>query len=366
MTDHIPSNPMGISFQQRVYMWMLRCFGQQIASDTMERNHRFLEESLELVQAGGCSKSEALQLVEYVYGRPSGVMSQEVGGVAVTLAALCSAFTLDLEYCSEAELSRVWTKIEQIRAKQAAKPKYSPLPANAPETSAPLVKRHSRDCGCLSCHYSKKHPQVKPHHATCGCFECAPRKASIKTCDDLGNQIYALLVRRGYAQHEAHLIANGPGCTSDCVQKGYPDIDCPEHGSTLKTNACTYPDCECSPLDGGKPRERCGKASEPRDRDARDFDDGMEVARLRKEAAKAFAVCLKAAPGQCIRPADHEGDCDVVKTASPADWDRFNPALGAPTELPQLCEDCPPAGYPTDKTRCTWCPRRAQNGNPQA
>lgn len=23
-----------------------------------------------------------------------------------------------------------------------------------------------------------------------------------------------------------------------------------------------------------------------------------------------------------------------------------------------LCEDCPPAGYPTDKTRCLECPRR--------
>lgn len=26
-----------------------------------------------------------------------------------------------------------------------------------------------------------------------------------------------------------------------------------------KANACTYPDCECSPLDGDKPRELCGK-----------------------------------------------------------------------------------------------------------
>jgi hypothetical protein len=25
-----------------------------------------------------------------------------------------------------------------------------------------------------------------------------------------------------------------------------------------------------------------------------------------------------------------------------------------------LCSDCPPIGYPTDKTRCTPCPRRAQ------
>lgn len=30
-------------------------------------------------------------------------------------------------------------------------------------------------------------------------------------------------------------------------------------------------------------------------------------------AQKAFAVCLKAVPQQCIRPSGHEGDCDVVK-----------------------------------------------------
>lgn len=27
-----------------------------------------------------------------------------------------------------------------------------------------------------------------------------------------------------------------------------------------------------------------------------------------------------------------------------------------------LCEDCPPVGHPTDKTRCTPCPRRMQTG----
>lgn len=48
--------------------------------------------------------------------------------------------------------------------------------------------------------------------------------------DELGNQIYALLVRRGYTQHEAYLIAGGPGCTSDCVRNGEPDYDCPAHG----------------------------------------------------------------------------------------------------------------------------------------
>ena len=32
--------------------------------------------------------------------------------------------------------------------------------------------------------------------------------------------------------------------------------------------------------------------------------------------------------------------------------------LDALTAEPRLCEDCPPVGYPTDKTRCSPCPRR--------
>lgn len=115
-------------FQERVHVWLLRCFGREIAADTVERNHRFLEEALELVQANGCTRAEALQLVGYVYGRPVGELQQEVGGVMVTLAALCKASGVDMEWCGDVELERVWTKIEQIRAKQAAKPKRSPLP----------------------------------------------------------------------------------------------------------------------------------------------------------------------------------------------------------------------------------------------
>lgn len=116
------------TFQARVRPWMLECFGAEIAADREERNHRFLEEALELVQACGCTRSEAHQLVDYVFGRPVGEKGQEAGGVMVTLAALCLAQGLDMHEAGEAELARVWTKIEQIRAKQAAKPKHSPLP----------------------------------------------------------------------------------------------------------------------------------------------------------------------------------------------------------------------------------------------
>jgi len=116
------------AFQSRVQPWMMACFGDVISADVMERNHRFLEEALELVQACGATAAEAHQLVDYVYGRPVGEKSQEVGGVMVTLAALCLAQGMDMHAAGETELARIWTKVEAIRAKQAAKPQFSPLP----------------------------------------------------------------------------------------------------------------------------------------------------------------------------------------------------------------------------------------------
>lgn len=116
------------SFQSRVDPWLIECFGETIARDKMERNHRFLEEALELVQSTECTQSEAHQLVDYVFGRPIGEPKQEVGGVMVTLAALCLANELDMHEAGETELTRIWGFVEKIRAKQAAKPKHSPLP----------------------------------------------------------------------------------------------------------------------------------------------------------------------------------------------------------------------------------------------
>ncbi|AWN47205.1 hypothetical protein DK419_13485 [Methylobacterium terrae] len=128
-------------FQQRVDPWLIACFGEEVARDKQERAHRFLEEALELVQAAGCTAHEAHQLVAYVYGRPAGEMAQEVGGVMTTLAAFCLAHGLDMHEAGETELARIWTKVEKIRAKQAAKPKHSPLPEHvAPTPSGDLIQ----------------------------------------------------------------------------------------------------------------------------------------------------------------------------------------------------------------------------------
>lgn len=118
-----------MKFQAAVLEWMLACFGADIAGDRVERNHRFLEEALELVQATGCTREHTKALVDYVFDRPVGEVNNEVGGVLLTLAALCSAAMVGMDECAEAELRRVWTKIDVIRAKQAAKPRFSPLPA---------------------------------------------------------------------------------------------------------------------------------------------------------------------------------------------------------------------------------------------
>lgn len=120
---------VGDGFQSRVDKWMKACFGEVISKDKTERNHRFIEEALELVQSLGCTKSEAHQLVDYVFNRPQGEPYQECGGVMVTIAALCLANKLNMDDCGEKELSRVWAKIDKIREKQAAKPKHSPLPS---------------------------------------------------------------------------------------------------------------------------------------------------------------------------------------------------------------------------------------------
>ena len=114
-------------FQHQVANWMYACFGTEITADKKERNHRFLEEALELVQSRGCTKEEAQMLVEYVFARPVGQEEQELGGVMLTLAALANTSELELLQSGQKELIRCWNKIDKIRQKQATKPQ-GPLP----------------------------------------------------------------------------------------------------------------------------------------------------------------------------------------------------------------------------------------------
>lgn len=126
-----------IDFQSRVKDWLLECLGAEIAKDVQERCDRFIEESLELTQSLGYSADRDHALVDYVFNRPIGEPFQEVGGVMVTLAALCSATDLNMTKDAECEYSRITQPeiIEKIRKKQAAKPTGSALPIKLPQPS---------------------------------------------------------------------------------------------------------------------------------------------------------------------------------------------------------------------------------------
>lgn len=81
-------------FQSAVLAWMLECFGADSIFDKQERSIRFLEECLELAQACGVTIDQAYAMVDFVFKRNAGEIDQEVGGVMVTLAALCAALSI--------------------------------------------------------------------------------------------------------------------------------------------------------------------------------------------------------------------------------------------------------------------------------
>lgn len=111
------------TFQARVSKWMGECFLPSLYSNMTERGDRLLEEVLELLQSKGYDPRRVGTLVDYVWNRPIGEPSQEVGGVMVTLAGFCWIAGLDMHDAGEAELSRINRPevMAKVRAKQEAK-----------------------------------------------------------------------------------------------------------------------------------------------------------------------------------------------------------------------------------------------------
>lgn len=90
--------------------WGIRCFGVEHMMNVPIRSLRLGEEAIELMQACKVSRDLAHKLVDTVYGRPVGQVSQELGGVLLTAGVLCEAMNLDLEEVLFTELSRCLEK----------------------------------------------------------------------------------------------------------------------------------------------------------------------------------------------------------------------------------------------------------------
>lgn len=170
--------PLGVSgepvHQQRVAGWMQECFGPEITADKIERADRFIEEALELAQATGWTVDRGHALVDYVFGRPVGEIGQEVGGVMVTLAALCNVFLIDMNAEAKREVDRITQPeiVLKIRAKQAAKPTGSALPIASPpkaeiteemvERAAQIISPHCMwDAGYVNDHIERRRDNAR-------------------------------------------------------------------------------------------------------------------------------------------------------------------------------------------------------------
>lgn len=110
--------------QREVYAWLVECLGQATAGNTRLRTGRFIEEAVELAQAGGLTEQECIDMVRYVYSRPVGDVRQEIGGVRISLAALCTAFGVDEDVAIKQEMANCWKNIEKIRARNLTKPRF--------------------------------------------------------------------------------------------------------------------------------------------------------------------------------------------------------------------------------------------------
>jgi hypothetical protein len=219
-----------LPFQARVQPWMMECFGPMIAGDREERNHRFFEEAAELVQSCGTSASEAHQLVDYVWNRPVGEPNQEVGGVMVTLAALCLANDLDMHEAAETELARIWTKVEAIRAKQAAKPKHSPLPEHVAPTLD--LTDEQRVCVTIADERMALHglPLYSDLLARVEALAIVPEGDAPDHDDDIAVDVFARVMKTKLAEQRAKGYDGWEGCGYQvlsnllhrCVAKGDP------------------------------------------------------------------------------------------------------------------------------------------------
>lgn len=167
------------TFQRLVGEWALACFGEDVTYNTTLRNHRFLEEALELVQSLGCTANEAHRVVDYVFSRPVGEPAQELGGVMVTLATLCNAqvrlaaadpnrLPLHIQHAALTELEKNWANREKIREKSKNKPRFDQPEPGAAWAAVDALAARAVQPDCLRCHRA---PATEPNGKCKGCAE---------------------------------------------------------------------------------------------------------------------------------------------------------------------------------------------------
>lgn len=123
--DTIKPHPSLSNRQQRqaeILQWANATFGEATASNTGERIRRFAEESIELVQAAGLDKQALNDIIDHVYDKPTGNISQEIGQVGVSLLALSEHLGIQADREERKEFQRISSlSSDHWQARQNAK-----------------------------------------------------------------------------------------------------------------------------------------------------------------------------------------------------------------------------------------------------
>jgi len=106
------THPMRMYRQEILLQWAKACFGEEEATNLQQRGIRFSEESIELAQSVGVPKDIMHALIDHIYSRPVGEVSQELGGVGICILLLAQAANYNAD-------KEEWREMERILAKPA-------------------------------------------------------------------------------------------------------------------------------------------------------------------------------------------------------------------------------------------------------
>lgn len=93
--------------QHEVFDWVTSAFGPDHANSLPARATRFLEEAIELFQAADGDLEMAHQLLDFVFSRPVGELSKEIGAVGLTLLSVAATAGVSATEEEEREINRV-------------------------------------------------------------------------------------------------------------------------------------------------------------------------------------------------------------------------------------------------------------------
>ena len=104
--------------QNRVFDWVTKAFGPDHANHVQQRSLRFLEEAIELYQAAGGNLDQAHKLLDFIFARPVGELSKEIGAVVLSLLSVAAAAGWDADEEEQREVDRVTSKDPEVFAER--------------------------------------------------------------------------------------------------------------------------------------------------------------------------------------------------------------------------------------------------------